>query len=415
MQHLILSLLIPLTVVLQAPAQEAKDFFAPMKVRLKFVDAPPAEVLRELSKQTGYPIGMEKYLPLPVKPLITIDTGETTFWPAFDEVCARANLMVMYIDVGEAVNLAQVMPPEQYARYQDVRKRIFANDKLLFQPDLPPRAYKAALELHPKLLLEEARYAPKVHDVLVREPSVLLLRQAGPEKVPTVYSGAFRFRVVVCETGAQLDLQQEFAGELIVVVEVTAEPRFQDLRVLDVKVSKSDFPQTFSKKPFLDLSNINHRRDFLQEHRTTEIQRHLYFRLRSGQEVKELRELAASLKVQTFARLPQRSLKNPLEAGGKSIDLGKWGKLEIKSVEKEKEGYRVRYFNKYSKHVTLLDDKDQTYAQRPKAFGDILFIPQRGQGEPDRLAAFEPETEAMETAFRFENIPVKRLLDKKTR
>jgi hypothetical protein len=413
MRHFILCLLILSIAVLKAPAQEGKDFFAPKKLRLKFVDAQPAEVIGELSKQSGYPIIMEKYLPLPVKPLVTIDTGEMTFWQAFDEVCAKANLQLIDIHFGEAANLAQVMPPEQLAKYQDVRKRIFANDEVLFGNTKSP-AYKAALELHPKLLLEEAKCAPKTHDLLVRKPTVLLLRQAEPEKVPSLYSGPFRFRVVVCETGAQLNLQPEFAGELIVVVELTAEPRFQDLQLMDVKVGKSDFPQVLDQKRPLDFSNINNRRGFAQEH-GTDIQRHLYFRFRSGEMVKELRELAGSLKAQTFARLAELSLKNPLEAAGKSIDLGKRGKLEIKSVDKENDGYCVRYSTKFSNQVTLLDDKNQAYAKRFKKNGDVLFLPERGQGEPHRLVVFEPETETTETAFRFENIPVKRLLDKKTK
>ena len=53
--------------------------------------------------------------------------------------------------------------------------------------------------------------------------SVLASSLPVPEKLPTVYAGPFRFRVVVCETGAQLGIGAEFAGELIVVVEVTDE------------------------------------------------------------------------------------------------------------------------------------------------------------------------------------------------
>lgn len=413
MRHSILSLLMLVTAASTAPAQEAKGFFAPKKVRLKFAEATPAEVIGELTKQSGYPIQMERYRALPAKPLVTLDTGETTFWQAFDEVCFQAKLSLADIHHGEASNLAQVLPPEKFAKYQDVMTRLIANDKLLAKYEPPSPLYKAAAAAHPKLLLESVKYSPGPLEPLVRGPAVLLLKQQPPEQVPTMYAGAFRFRVVVCETGDQLELGKGFDKELIVVVEVTAEPRFQDLRPRDVKVSASDFPQVIKTKRPLESFIIQNRRDFAMEH-DTDIQRHLYLRFRADEKPTELRELAGSVKVQTFSRMSEVSLKNPLEAAGKSLDLGKWGKIEIMSVEKEKNGYRVQFFTKYSKLLMLLDDKNQPFARR-FAKGSILFVPERGQGEPDRLVVFEPETETYETAFRFKNIPVKRLLEKKRR
>src|SRR5262249_1169655 len=66
---------------------------APTKVKLTFKDTPLADAVSEFNKKSGYPITV----PDPENKLkdrkVTLDTGEVTFWEAFDKFCEKAGLV----------------------------------------------------------------------------------------------------------------------------------------------------------------------------------------------------------------------------------------------------------------------------------------------------------------------------------
>jgi len=69
------------------------SLLAPKKVNLNLKNVTVLEAINELSKQSGYPIQIDgDRTPLSNRK-INLETGETTFWQAFDQLCQKGNLM----------------------------------------------------------------------------------------------------------------------------------------------------------------------------------------------------------------------------------------------------------------------------------------------------------------------------------
>src|SRR5262249_44281411 len=65
----------------------------PKRLRLTYKNTPLSEAIADFKKQSGYDIVLHD----PDNKLkgrkVTLDTGETTFWEAYDQFCAKAGLV----------------------------------------------------------------------------------------------------------------------------------------------------------------------------------------------------------------------------------------------------------------------------------------------------------------------------------
>ncbi len=68
------------------------DMLRPKRLRLNVADRPIAEAVAELAKVSGYALQADGNL-MTLSKKITLDTGEMTFWEAFDKLCTRAGLI----------------------------------------------------------------------------------------------------------------------------------------------------------------------------------------------------------------------------------------------------------------------------------------------------------------------------------
>src|SRR5438445_1057145 len=68
---------------------------APKRVRLNLKDTPALDAVAELQKQSGYQIQVAGDRTALANKKITLDTGETTFWEALDQLCRAAGLTEM--------------------------------------------------------------------------------------------------------------------------------------------------------------------------------------------------------------------------------------------------------------------------------------------------------------------------------
>jgi hypothetical protein len=66
---------------------------APKKVNLKLKDVSVVDAVAELSKQSGYPIQVGGDKAKLAQRKVTLETGETSFWAAFDQLCLKAGLV----------------------------------------------------------------------------------------------------------------------------------------------------------------------------------------------------------------------------------------------------------------------------------------------------------------------------------
>ncbi|HKB37559.1 MAG TPA: HEAT repeat domain-containing protein [Gemmataceae bacterium] len=72
---------------------QAAKILAPKRLRLNYKDTPLSEAIADLKKKSGYEITLHDPQGKLKDRKITLDTGETTFWEAFDKFCAKAGLV----------------------------------------------------------------------------------------------------------------------------------------------------------------------------------------------------------------------------------------------------------------------------------------------------------------------------------
>lgn len=86
--------------------QQREKLLAPTRVNLVCKDMPVMQAVAELKRQSGYHIVVQGDTVALKKQRVTLDTGDTTFWQAFDALCLKAGL----VEVAHA-NYATTFPP----------------------------------------------------------------------------------------------------------------------------------------------------------------------------------------------------------------------------------------------------------------------------------------------------------------
>jgi hypothetical protein len=197
-----------------------EKLLAPTKVKLTFKDTPLADAVAEFNKKSGYTILVHD----PEKKLkdrkVTLDTGEVTFWEAFDKFCEKAGLAEATMqDLMKAVTVPPpgggpggVLPPPPPIK---VPKDIKANPATPVkekkeQPapkkdddkaDAPPAAAPLPAPQAPpappagKAVVAGRRVAPVIAPFGF-DPGAITVVDAKPKSVPTCYSGAVRIRAL---------------------------------------------------------------------------------------------------------------------------------------------------------------------------------------------------------------------------
>jgi hypothetical protein len=90
---------------------ESAKALAGKKVHLVYKDAPLAEAVEDLKKQSGYDVVLSDPDGKLKDRTITLDTGEVTFWQALDQFCAKAGLKEGQAHVAVAVPSPTDPPP----------------------------------------------------------------------------------------------------------------------------------------------------------------------------------------------------------------------------------------------------------------------------------------------------------------
>jgi len=121
------------------------NMLQPKKVNLRLKDVSVMEAIEELSKQSGYPIQVDGDRTPLAKRKITLETGETTFWQAFDQVCQKGGL-------------SEVTP--QYSPYGTTRPPL-RQPPIQIQPiqiqPIQPLPMNPPIQLKPGILMPNAR------------------------------------------------------------------------------------------------------------------------------------------------------------------------------------------------------------------------------------------------------------------
>jgi hypothetical protein len=181
---------------------ETARFLAPLPIRLVYKDTPVPQAVDDFAKRTGFSIEINGSKARLAQRKITLDTGPTSFWDAFNQFCQQAGLI----------------------------DRMTSGDS-----DLQTRR---ALE---------ARFGPRGVVQIVEVASsdlsaarawdgrLVLVDSHGPS-LPTCNTGAVRIRAVPAKSAAFPDAAAE---ELLFLVEVTPQPRTAWHNVVDLRIDKA--------------------------------------------------------------------------------------------------------------------------------------------------------------------------------
>src|SRR5207248_4508727 len=71
----------------------AAKILAPKRLRLTYKNTPLSEAIADFRKKSGYDIVLHDPDNKLKDRKITLDTGDTTFWEAYDQFCAKAGLV----------------------------------------------------------------------------------------------------------------------------------------------------------------------------------------------------------------------------------------------------------------------------------------------------------------------------------
>jgi hypothetical protein len=183
--------------------QESARMLAPLRLRLNYTDTPLAEAVDDLANKTGFPIKLEGAKTLLADRTLTLDTGEVSFWEAWERFCIAAGLTER-LPAQPAGNQA----PQTYGASVVIingNMRVVSSD--VTRPDSSEK--------------EET----------------LSLIPGKPRNLPTQQAGALRLTALPPET--PLVGQQKVDGEMLFGLEATLEPRLKWLRALGLRVQRA--------------------------------------------------------------------------------------------------------------------------------------------------------------------------------
>jgi hypothetical protein len=286
---------------------------------LQVTDAPVLVAVSELAKVAGYPIQVSGDRTKAAAKKIILDTGDVTFWEAFDQLCTRAGLV-------------EVVPTQTAATA--VYDGLLPGGKRLPVPIMPNQL--AAIE--------------NLGNSLAAHPAVTLA-PGTPKNQHVSYAGSVRTRVYPL-AGAE-------AGQYQLNLEASAEPRLQGFTIVGMPTLEkalddqgqslflhTEMNQEKFAPPPVGAFRI---RKVLRQTAlpAMPLQRQLTLRLQAGvKPATSLKELSGSFTAQVVAA-PEAliTLDNVLKASGEPVHGKGGGLLKLNSIDKLASGdYQVRVY-----------------------------------------------------------------------
>ncbi len=182
---------------------ETAGLFEPQKLRLRYRDTPLAEAAADFARRSGVALKLPPELTKAKDRKVTLDTGDVTFWEAFDRFCAAAGLVE---------KPPPVVPPDQRGNSVTVSSMIVVGGNA-------------------------ARTTDILRTTSDERPLELTLADGKPVPRPTSRAGALRICALPPDTPIP-HLRKE-DGEALLVLDVAVEGRLQWQQVVGVRVGRA--------------------------------------------------------------------------------------------------------------------------------------------------------------------------------
>ncbi|MFL5241502.1 MAG: HEAT repeat domain-containing protein [Gemmataceae bacterium] len=176
---------------------ESIRILQPKRIRLVYTNIPLTKAVEDFARRTGVTLNLGGDAQKNEKRLLTLDTGDVTFWEAMDLFCQKAGLIE---------NEPTAMPDNQNLNNQWGRQMMFRRGWI------------------------DYGYRPTI------QQSPITLQDGKPNAMPCCYAGAVRIRALppgFPKNGSAVSAQDD---EVVLNIEVTHEPRlgWQGLRSMRI-------------------------------------------------------------------------------------------------------------------------------------------------------------------------------------
>lgn len=280
---------------------------AASRIRLTYKETPLLEAIADLSKKTGFTILYAEDAAKLTGRTVTVDTGETTFWQAFDQFCRSAGVV-------ESLVLRAVGAP---AALQVVAGQ--AQPVNVARPQLPPNTFAPAYGMYRQIILVDGKDGA----------------------LPTDYKAAVRVRSLAPDLQPS-NAPARAANEDRFILDVSPEPRIDLQRIVALRVDKAIDQQgqalktihTVAAFPARQVAAVNLTAS------SPALPRQILVRLEKGEKparlLKEFEGLVTGL-VRTAPKV-LATVEKVLDAKGKTIKGERGVSLTLKEIKKHDDG-----------------------------------------------------------------------------
>jgi hypothetical protein len=315
----------------------AATLLAPKRVNLALKNVPVSEALAALQRQSGYKINFAGDRAVLESRKVTLNTGDTSFWEAFDKLCQAADL----------VEVPSAPPADRRPILRPIRRQ----RGLPVLPVVPPANPAPAPILQVQAgAVPALPVPPAIAPPLPRIDGVgfggtsgasqITVKDGKPPTLPTHYAGAVRIRAVPFSAAGPLPRGD---GEFVLLLDVSAEPRLENFSAdMHPTITRAvdDHGQNLTVAPDPGLAANPNTPTAWGLVTTPSANRQVQVRLKRGdKQAKTLKELQGTISAQTLTGTePLVVVDNVLKAAGKSAKSKDGGSLEVLAVDRQAGG-----------------------------------------------------------------------------
>ncbi len=372
------------------------NILAAKRVRLNLKDTPVLDAVTQLAKQSGYDLQVTGDRGALADRKVTLDTGETTFWQALDQLCAQAGLSevaapeqgflhavpqfrapAIRIQPGAIPQLPKmvpgilpVVPPPQppqkgpILELKELRKALELLEAQAAQAQAMAQAVAQVKAIAEAQAIAQAQgQGGAVLPVQVQPGRMQLqgiggagfaggtasgqiqLKDGKSQAAPTSYAGAVRIRIV--PNHPQVQSLPRVAGEVHLILEATPEPRLQNFKLVgSPRIDKATDDQgqelIVAMDPAPNAGNANAVAAnagvvFLEmSPQAASVSRAVPLRLKRGEkQAKSLKELTGSITAEALLPTePLITMADIMKAAGKTTKGKSGGSMTVSAIEK---------------------------------------------------------------------------------
>jgi hypothetical protein len=328
---------------------QSKEILAPSHIRLVYKDTPVPEAVADFARKSHYQIVLQGDQSKLAERKITLDTGETTFWKAFDQFCEKAGLVEATFQGGPVPPIRRSTPLQPAVPVPLPAPGAAPGAAL--RPAAAGVAVVALQAAAPAAPAPGAAAAPAIGKIRPIYPypgtfGQIALMDGKPAKLPTCYAGAVRICALPPSTQVVGAAKRE--GEILFALEAFPEPKLQLLNVLGLRIDKATDDQGQKLAPAMAVAEAPGAPGQVVWVQSARIARPIFIgsqrqvpvRLKKGDKAsKSLTELKGAIEAQVRTPpQPLMTMEDVMKSAGKTVKGTDGGWLKVQEASRDENG-----------------------------------------------------------------------------